>query len=109
MFQLPVVRSAHADVSAALGAALQAAAVHTGRSVGEYCAEAMRSEEIVFSSKVKTTARNNSSINSDSTRVYHPNIDHKELYQQLYRRSTALCDALFQNKLLLQIPEVPHV
>lgn len=104
MFQLPVVHSAYADVSAAFGAALQAAAVHTGRSVGEYCASSTSIEELL--THTSTESDNIFVACTGKHRVYKPNVKHKDLYQQLYRRSTALCDTLFVNKSLLEMPEV---
>lgn len=83
-----MVHSAHADSSAALGAALQAAAIHRGCAVGEYCA----------------VARCTIDADTGGTTVYIPDVDTKALYEQLYRRHISITDVIYSDSALLQIP-----
>ena len=88
----------HADCSAALGAAMQAAAVHTRVPVGDYCAAVASLGVTVLSSDLDNTG--------PTQKVYEPNPNVREVYQQLYNRSSSIWDVLYSDDKLLQMPPV---
>ena len=100
MFQLPVVHSKHADSSAALGAAMQAAAVHSRAPVGDYCA-AVCSAGVANLTEQPSVTGDCACVNPT---VYVPNKAVSERYQQLYQRSSRVWDLLFSDRDILQMP-----